>query len=333
MLNCQFAISQCQTNGDFETQNYSDWTLKGNTDFSSVECAPVNVDPDNLDDMMVSGSCFSFHGITGSGSGSVSNCFSCFVPDCGAELALEYQVAHNSLGYSEPIEDLFAVSISTQTTDETVHSYTAMANVLEQGSEVFIPTIDLLDYACQSVEICMTTTVPSAMPGAVMVGFDNVSYTGTDCDPVELLCISQLNISLDQACTASVGPSTVLSSAITDPTFYNIVIFDAHNNVVPDNILTLDQLGTSVRYEVFDTACNPNSCWGNINVENKISPILDCPDLVLSCAQLNFLPPPIVASGMGCLGDAGFDVFLANEERTRLECDTRYRRWRATSLD
>ena len=324
MFNSQLGMSQCQTNGGFETQDYAGWTVKGNNDFSSVECSPVNVDSDNLDDMMVTGSCFSFHGITGSGSGSVSNCFNCFVPSCGAELTLEYQVAHNLQEYNADIENLFAVNINSQTSSETVHNYTALADVLETGSEIFTPTIDLVNYSCQAIEICMTTTVPAAMPGAVMVGFDNVSYTDMECDPVELLCISQLNISLDQACTALVLPSTVLANSVMSPSDYAIVLFDEHHDVVPDNLLTLDQLGTSVTYEIFDTACNPNSCWGTITVENKVSPILNCPDLILSCAQLNFLPPPSVTGGTGCLGDGGFDVFLANEERTKLECDTTF---------
>ncbi len=324
MLNWQQGISQCQTNGDFETQDYSGWTLNGNTDFSSVECAPVNINPASLDAMLVNGSCFSFHGITGSGSGSVSNCFNCFVPNCGAELALEYQIAHNSQGYNTDIVDLFAVNINTQTNSETVHSYTAPANVLEAGSEIFAPAIDLVNYSCQSIEICMTTTVPEAMPGAVMLGFDNVTFTGVECDSVQLLCISQLNISLDQVCTAQVSPATVLSNSVMDPSDYSIVVFDEHSDVVPDNLLTLDQLGTSVRYEIFDNACNANSCWGTITVENKVSPILSCPDLILSCAQLNFLPPPSVTGGTGCLGTGGFDVFLANEERIKLECDTAF---------
>jgi len=94
-------------------------------------------------------------------------------------------------------------------------------------------------------------------------------------------CISEVNVSLDNNCNSVIEPIDVLSE-VDDNETYTIELTDHQNNVILNNTLTVDQLWTQVMVKV--TNSGGNSCWGVINVEDKLAPIITCIDTIrLDC--------------------------------------------------
>ena len=139
----------------------------------------------------------------------------------------------------------------------------------------------------------------------------------------ELTCISQVNVSLDQSCQATITPATLLSNysniSLSD---LNLRLLDEEGIPLASNEVSIAYLNQNLTYELTsdDPSCN-TACWGNVLIEYKFLPIIDCPaDLTLSCGALDMLPLPEVINGAGNCIDAEFSVFLANEERQRFSC-------------
>ncbi len=139
----------------------------------------------------------------------------------------------------------------------------------------------------------------------------------------EFTCISQVNLSLDQNCQATVSAETVLSNysntALAD---FNLILKDEAGVTISGTTIDESYLGQNLTYELLNNLSGCNlSCWGRVKVEYKFLPVIDCPDdLTLSCGALDVLPLPNVTGGSNCV-DTAFDIYLANEERTKLECD------------
>jgi len=142
--------------------------------------------------------------------------------------------------------------------------------------------------------------------------------------PLSLECIAQVNVSLDEDCEALVTPDMVLTD-VEAGVSYTIILKDEHGQVIPGGILTLDQLGQNITYEVFDDQANPNSCWGKILVEVKIQPVLNCTNDTISCTALDVLAPPALLNfGGNCL-QSTFEISLINEVRNDTDdCDSLY---------
>jgi len=133
----------------------------------------------------------------------------------------------------------------------------------------------------------------------------------------DLDCISQVHLSLDENCMATILPETVGATSTADMT---LVLYDANGVIVPNNEVDLTHAGQNLEYHINRT-CG-NSCWGNILIEYKLAPKIQCPpDLTLSCGGLDAmgLPPATSQCGGGT-----FEVFLLDEKRTQLDCDPDY---------
>ena len=102
------------------------------------------------------------------------------------------------------------------------------------------------------------------------------------------------------------GPAGTFSLALTDES----------GDAIGSTTVTEVLLNQNLTYSL--TSTDPNcsvSCQGNILVEYKLLPIIECPtDLTLSCGALDLLPPPAVTGGGECI-DAAFRIFLAEEVR------------------
>ncbi|WP_235296354.1 T9SS type A sorting domain-containing protein [Portibacter marinus] len=96
----------------------------------------------------------------------------------------------------------------------------------------------------------------------------------------ELICIGQLNASIDTAGCAAVITVDMALNAIDDPT----TCPDLAIEIVGQNDASIRVVGT-YEYKVVNTA-NGNACWGEVIVEDKTAPILECPrDITISCAD------------------------------------------------
>ena len=320
-------FSQCAANLDFESGDFSGWTVLGQSSNASVSCAPFRYNNLYLP-MTIDASCFGLHAFDVLESGTVSNCYECSVSNCNASLDFDYRVAYDTRGRAA-IPNLLEVTVIDASGNlTTVGSADAEPDRLERRSSlVRMSDIDLSVYECTDIQLCFTTTVPASMTGEVVVAFDNVNLSDDTCPAPELSCINQINLSLGLDCEAEVNPASVLSNSVLDPADYRIVLLDEHNDPLQSNTVDISHLNSTLTYQIFalDETCNENSCWGQIQVEYKFQPVFDgCADLTISCAEIDILPPPTVGGGTSCLAQT-FEIALANEVTTEpTDCNSPY---------
>lgn len=135
----------------------------------------------------------------------------------------------------------------------------------------------------------------------------------------EMLCISDVNVSLDGNCEIILSPGMFLEGDLFPEDFYEYHIYDDFGNMVEVTSFDVEDVGNTYQLSISAPICS-NSCWMNVTVEYKLPPVIDCPsDMTLSCGSLDlFGVPP--ATG-GC---APFEVILVNEAREALQCDSLY---------
>ncbi len=130
-------------------------------------------------------------------------------------------------------------------------------------------------------------------------------------------CTGQINVSLDQNCIAEITPA--MGGVGIEPScndFYEIELYDQFGNLMPTDTVDFSHVGEVLTYKIIEPECG-NACWGNLLVDYKLAPTIDCPaDVTIPCAVLEFLclPP---ATG-GCVD---FEVTLFSETTTTLDCD------------
>ena len=167
---------------------------------------------------------------------------------------------------------------------------------------------------CGGFEVCVT---------------DN--FIPASCCDDDFTCISQLNVSLNEMCMAEFTPNMGGIGLECQNLFYDVELFDENGdllrdeNNMPTTKLGIEDINQDLTFRISnnDPLCdNGNSCWGNLLVEFKNLPQIVCPpNLTLTCAALDMLPLPEVATSQ-CAGTA--TIVLANEIRERLDCDDSY---------
>lgn len=100
-----------------------------------------------------------------------------------------------------------------------------------------------------------------------------------------LSCNNEINLSLDATCTAVITPDMILEGdSYRCYENYCIEIKDIYG-IPHANLFTIADEGK--RFEVSVVDCNgslANSCWGYVNIEQKLLPLFSCPaDLTLAC--------------------------------------------------
>lgn len=93
--------------------------------------------------------------------------------------------------------------------------------------------------------------------------------------PEVMPCLSDINFSLDPYICEGVLTPEMLLTTLDDvgcADSCSIIIKDAHSNVLP-NIITADAVDQDYTYEI---CCGGHCCWGNILVEYKGVPQLNC---------------------------------------------------------
>jgi hypothetical protein len=104
-----------------------------------------------------------------------------------------------------------------------------------------------------------------------------------------LACHETINVALNSRCEASVDVNDVLTDAPFS-TDFTLELRDHHGDLIADNILRREHLWTTVMAKVIQDN-NGNSCWGNIEVEDKMAPVISCSVFEVECvADMNFEP-------------------------------------------
>ncbi len=106
-------------------------------------------------------------------------------------------------------------------------------------------------------------------------------------------CRHDINLSLGTDCMSEISAEDLLTSDILPGVAYQVLLTDEHNNVIPNNVITEDQLFTTLTAKVVNP-CSGNSCWANINVEDKLAPRIQCDDVDVVCYLVDTYEPIVV---------------------------------------
>ena len=117
-----------------------------------------------------------------------------------------------------------------------------------------------------------------ALPGGLASGCSG-SFEINVVDPPAsnvLACNNTVNFSLSADCTLEISPDMLLEGSIADDAGYLVELQDIEgDSILPSNMAGYEYAGKTLVGKVTNV-CTGNSCWGNINVEDKNIPELDC---------------------------------------------------------
>jgi hypothetical protein len=140
----------------------------------------------------------------------------------------------------------------------------------------------------------------STNPGAVgdTGGSDDPTPLGNCWQTTQnMVCNDLVYVSVDNDCSALVTPSMFLEGE--DPNcdednyplggFFEITITTLNTNQPVPNPIPASYFGQTLKYSVRHImSCN--SCWGNLKMEDKLQPEIECSDINLNCAITNYTP-------------------------------------------
>ncbi len=108
-----------------------------------------------------------------------------------------------------------------------------------------------------------------------------VSVVGVNPSTGAIACNDLVQISLDTECEETVTADQILEGGFYG-CFDNYIvdIEDAQGNSIGD-VVTADHIGQTLKVTV--TNANGNSCWGEILIEDKFPPALECLEVYTSC--------------------------------------------------
>ena len=100
---------------------------------------------------------------------------------------------------------------------------------------------------------------------------------------VSMACYEEINYSLDVNCEAT-NLDSVLFGDMFVPELHTFQITTEKGELVDVNNIR-DYIGQRLKYSVI-SLCNENSCWGYINIEDKLGPQMDIPeDVTIYCVE------------------------------------------------
>lgn len=101
-------------------------------------------------------------------------------------------------------------------------------------------------------------------------------------------CISAVNLSLDQTCEVEIDPFTFVTGQICgDVSLYSVMATLPTGEELSGASITLTQdlQGMEIDITVFDPN-GVNSCWSTVTVEDKLAPLIMCPDdVTVTCLE------------------------------------------------
>ena len=140
-----------------------------------------------------------------------------------------------------------------------------------------------------------------------------------ECGCPGVNCYARINVSLSADCTAEVTIGMGSPSIPLEEMPNYALTLSIHGEPIPTNILTAEYKDEEIEFTI--TNLNPdcgNSCWGNLIVEDKLKPVIDCRStpIEIDCGELISYEGPGVTQSCG-----NETVTVINEEVEQLTCD------------
>lgn len=153
---------------------------------------------------------------------------------------------------------------------------------------------------------------------------ETTTFGCEDSDTAEVLisnttiaCNDSVQVSLDATGCAIIRPDQILEGTYNN--FENFTIEITANGVVIGDKVDCSHIGGNFTVNVIGE-CDQNSCWSTILVEDKLPPVIDCPDMndeiVLDCTMdIDAVVPPTATDNCSIP-----DVRLIGEEKNDSDC-------------
>ncbi len=107
--------------------------------------------------------------------------------------------------------------------------------------------------------------------------------------PSTISCNDLVQISLDEDCNVEVTPDMILEGSYGCFDDYTVTITSLNGVTNYGNTVTGANLGQTLKVTLKHLVSG-NTCWGTIVIEDKLPPVLTCPNLDLSCVIEDFTP-------------------------------------------
>ena len=133
-----------------------------------------------------------------------------------------------------------------------------------------------------------------------------------------LACNDLVQVSVDVNCKAEITPDMLLESPGPGNCNYVVVLYDENDQPLPDDTVRYAQVGTTIKARV---TLGANSCWSNIQVEDKMPPQVICadPDVVMCNDTAYDITPDIVMENCGIA-----DTVVLSDNFIDYPCDSIY---------
>ena len=123
--------------------------------------------------------------------------------------------------------------------------------------------------------------------------------------PCSLACNGSTQVSIDINCEANITAEMILNDQTTSCSdgIFEVTVFNQYGEI-PNPIVDASYIGQDLYAKVTDTNSG-NSCWGDIDLEDKLGPLLEeCPTdpIDLSCSDFSVLEGPLYMDA--CEGEA-----------------------------
>ncbi len=99
----------------------------------------------------------------------------------------------------------------------------------------------------------------------------------------QVVCFDQINISLNELCESEITPDLLLQNDHGIEDLFTVELTDQWGFIIPDAVVNEFYIGKTITYTV-RTACN-NTCWGQLLIEDKYIPLIECDNYTISCAE------------------------------------------------
>lgn len=103
---------------------------------------------------------------------------------------------------------------------------------------------------------------------------------------LNLACNDRVHVSLDETCQAILLADMLLEGEQLGNEDFTVEAWLPNGTIIPNAILTADHVGMVLNYKVIHT-CSGTACWGEIIVEDKLIPALQCSDttIIVACGE------------------------------------------------
>jgi len=211
----------------------------------------------------------------------------------------------------------------------------SVIQLMEEQCDTLV-TFEIPEFSdnCPEVSISQIAGLPSGslFPiGENVISFEAVDDAGNadtctwniivnDFIPNGLLCNGEINFSVDEmTCSGSLTPSMLIDVTSVGCADSCTITVKGEDGIKRPADFTADDIGKTFEYEI---CCGGICCWGDVNVEFKLKPVIVCTENdTLSCTQSfdeSLITPDI---SMSC---ADVELIKVDEITEYLSCDSMF---------